>query len=129
MAIFLIVNQFSSLTAVPALLQCQVLLWIDSKTVAPKSPIALDLETPQYKRYEVNLGLPDMPQIIVRTEKRGDAMIIEVRPKPGTGPEGTLAVMPSTRPHGAEHEMVGRRLAQHPFHGKRKTSSRLPLCS
>ncbi|CDI73730.1 Vacuolar protein sorting-associated protein 13 family protein, related [Eimeria praecox] len=81
---------------------CQVLLWIDSKTVAPKSPIALDLETPQYKRYEVNLGLPNMPQIIVRTEKRGDAMIIEVRPKPGTGPERPLAVLPSPKSQGTE---------------------------
>ncbi|XP_026191492.1 uncharacterized protein LOC34619192 [Cyclospora cayetanensis] len=61
---------------------CQVLLWIDSKTVAPKSPIVLDLETPQYKRYEVNLGLRGMPQIIVRTEKRGDAMIIEALESP-----------------------------------------------
>lgn len=74
--------------------------------MAPKSPIALDLETPQYKRYEVNLGLPDMPQIIVRTEKRGDAMIIEVRPKPGTGPERALAVLPSPKSQGTEPEMV-----------------------
>lgn len=85
-------------------LQCQVLLWIDSKTVAPRSPILLDLETPQYKRYEVNLGLPDMPQIIVRTEKRGDAMIIEVRPKPGTGPE--RAMLPSSKSQGVEPEVV-----------------------
>lgn len=66
-------------------LQCHVLLWLDGKTVAPKRPIVLDMETPQYKRYEVNLGLKDMPQIVVRTEKRGDAMVVEVRPKPGTG--------------------------------------------
>ncbi|KAL8430742.1 hypothetical protein ACSSS7_005739 [Eimeria intestinalis] len=62
-----------------------VLLWLDSKTVAPRSPILLDLETPQYKRYEVDLGLKGMPQIIVRAEKRGDFMLIDVRSKPGTG--------------------------------------------
>ncbi|PFH31994.1 hypothetical protein BESB_019350 [Besnoitia besnoiti] len=64
---------------------CQVLLWIDSRTVAPKKPIALDLRIPQHKRYEVSLGLRNMPRIIVRTEKRGDCVVIEVRSKPGTG--------------------------------------------
>ncbi|KEP60384.1 UNVERIFIED_CONTAM: hypothetical protein HHA_291180 [Hammondia hammondi] len=64
---------------------CQVLLWIDSRTVAPKKPIALDLRVPQHKRYEVSLGLRNMPRIIVRTEKRGDCVVIEVRSKPGTG--------------------------------------------
>ncbi|CBZ51235.1 hypothetical protein NCLIV_043020 [Neospora caninum Liverpool] len=64
---------------------CQVLLWIDSRTVAPKKPIALDLRVPQHKRYEVSLGLRNMPRIIVRTEKRGDCVVIEIRSKPGTG--------------------------------------------
>lgn len=87
-------------------IQCQVLLWLDSKTVAPRQPIAVDFETPQYKRYEVNLGLPEMPQLIVRTEKRGDAMVIEVREKPGTGPAKPLEAAEKLKTQRVEPDTV-----------------------
>lgn len=62
-------------------MQCQVLLWLDSKTVAPRKPILFDMANPQYKRYEVSLGLPGVPDIIVASGKRGDDTLITVQSK------------------------------------------------
>lgn len=70
---------------VAAMMQCQVLLWLDSKTVAPRKPILFDMANPQHKRYEVSLGIPGMPDIIVSSEKQGDSTVIDVRSKEGTG--------------------------------------------
>ncbi|XP_026193592.1 uncharacterized protein LOC34617662 [Cyclospora cayetanensis] len=43
------------------------------------------MANPQYKRYEVSLGLSGMPDIVVTSEQRGDDTIITVQCKAGTG--------------------------------------------
>ena len=76
------------------MLQCQVLLWLDSKTVAPRRPFLFDMAHPQHKRYEVLLGMPDVGDIVVTSEKFGDDTIIAVLPKDA---KMTKELLPATQ--------------------------------